>query len=113
MSFLSIYRPLGLPNCVHSASRFPSWSKISIRLLPRFPTNNRPCESIANAWPQSSIEAGLLPQELHAFRNLPVLSYLTIRELEGGESWPSATKISPLEAVATADGWERWVSSLP
>ena len=40
-------------------------------------------------------------------------TYFTTRLLAGWLSWPSATKMSPLGAVTTSEGWLKWVASLP
>src|SRR5215472_10757904 len=50
MSLRSMWRPLGRPNCPHSARNFPSWSKIWMRSFERSATNSRPLESMARAW---------------------------------------------------------------
>src|SRR5215510_4710288 len=102
MSFRSMKIPLGRPNCFHSARNLPSWSKIWMRLLPRSPTNTLPVESIAIAW--SSVNSpGAEPFFPHALINLPSFENLTIRALESPPC-PSATKISPLGEVTTAEG---------
>ena len=40
LSSLSMYKPLGRPNCFHSAMNLPSASKICSRAFPRSPTNS-------------------------------------------------------------------------
>src|SRR5712675_1170558 len=102
MSFLSIKRPLGRPNCFHSARNAPSGLKISTRLLDRSATNMRPAESIATEWltPNSP---GPEPRLPHAVMNLPSGVNLTIRALVLPPC-PSLTMMSPLRATATSVG---------
>src|SRR5712692_1089666 len=73
-----------------------------MRLFWRSPTNSRPRESIAIACGVSNSPAPdpFLPQVL---MNFPSLSNFTIRALVS-RPCPSATKMSPLAAVTTAEG---------
>src|SRR5215472_15941764 len=102
MSLRSMWRPLGRPNCRHSARNFPSWSKIWMRSFERSATNSRPLESMARAWGTSNSPCPLpaLPQ---ALMNFPSFENFTMRALVFSPC-PSATKMSPLGATKTSDG---------
>ena len=65
-----MYRPLGRPNCFHSAMNFPSESKICRREFPRSPTNTRPRESSASACAFLN-SPGPVPSLPHSLMNLP------------------------------------------
>src|SRR6516162_3259468 len=73
-----------------------------MRLLPRSPRNNRPRESMASVC-GPSISPGAEPFLPQVLMNLPSLENFTIRALVSPPC-PSATKMSPLRATATADG---------
>src|SRR5215472_13906228 len=101
MSLRSMWRPLGRPNCRHSARNFPSWSKIWMRSFERSATNSRPLESMARAWGTSN-SACPLPALPQALMNFPSFENFTMRALVFSPC-PSATKMSPLGATKTSD----------
>src|SRR6516162_3436802 len=87
MSFLSMNRQLGRPNCFHSRRYLPSWSNAWMRLLERSATKSRPAESIARRCGVSN-SPGPVPFLPHSLMYLPSLVNLTMRLLVL-PPWPS------------------------
>ena len=95
--------PLGRPNWNQDFRSLPFWLNTCTRLFQRSATNRRPLLSMASACGTSNW-FGAKPWLPHCLRNLPSGPNFMMRALPRPASWPSPTKMLPLDATSTAFG---------